>query len=390
MDEPTVFGHVISELDRQGHDCLVHYPSAHKDDYADKLEGFQRHQITIAGRYPDIIGFTTSEAVFTVEVKGESDFMKGIGQAMTYRRGSHLTYIAAPQTILENDIEHLSGNGIGALAVTDDGEINRHTPRGTSIPTELTDIEGRLSYQLRESSVPGSVSTIALSQPINFFAPPLAVHNHQIGSRDELDEIIESEYGFDASSHALDGARTLNLLKPELLELTDQAELALTSLRGIGVSKLSELAKMKNEIGRKETVAQKEPVLATLLRMLYRRHPDFQLFLEAIATLEPRFTLQSLLEHLVKRYPNVYLNLVCRQRSRNKARKLIESGSRKQLYTNRKTWEEVLYSNFIANFVQQLKHIGVLSPDTRSHNGALGDYDPDEKPWILTEEFISS
>jgi len=35
------------------------------------------------------------------------------------------------------------------------------------------------------------------------------------------------------------------------------------------------------------------------------------------------------------------------------------------------------------NFVQQLKHIGVLAAETRSHSGKISEYDPDAKPWIL-------
>jgi hypothetical protein len=45
----------------------------------------------------------------------------------------------------------------------------------------------------------------------------------------------------------------------------------------------------------------------------------------------------------------------------------------------------VIRNNVVFNFVQQLKHVGVLAPETRSHSGAMAEYDPDEKPWIVAD-----
>jgi hypothetical protein len=38
------------------------------------------------------------------------------------------------------------------------------------------------------------------------------------------------------------------------------------------------------------------------------------------------------------------------------------------------------------DFVQQLKHIGILAIETRSHSGAISEYDAKAKPWVLREE----
>jgi hypothetical protein len=37
------------------------------------------------------------------------------------------------------------------------------------------------------------------------------------------------------------------------------------------------------------------------------------------------------------------------------------------------------------NFVQQLKHIGVLAAETRSHSGKISEYDPGAKQWMVRE-----
>ena len=59
------------------------------------LDRCDTHRITIAGRYSDAIGFTATNRVFAIEVKGTTELLKGIGQALTYQRGSHVSYLAA-------------------------------------------------------------------------------------------------------------------------------------------------------------------------------------------------------------------------------------------------------------------------------------------------------
>jgi len=56
------------------------------------------------------------------------------------------------------------------------------------------------------------------------------------------------------------------------------------------------------------------------------------------------------------------------------------------LYRDRGVWTDVIRTNVLFNFVQQLKHVvGVLAPETRSHSGAIAEYDPDTKPWIVAD-----
>ncbi|MFO8114767.1 MAG: hypothetical protein R6U01_05310 [Halorubrum sp.] len=49
----------------------------------------------------------------------------------------------------------------------------------------------------------------------------------------------------------------------------------------------------------------------------------------------------------------------------------------------------MIRNNVLFNFVQQLKHVGVLAPETRSHSGAIREYDPDEKPWVVREDGVA-
>lgn len=72
MNESAVFGHVINELETREYQPLIHIPRSHQDTYADVLNRCESHQITIGGRYPDVLGFTHADRVFAVEVKGLS------------------------------------------------------------------------------------------------------------------------------------------------------------------------------------------------------------------------------------------------------------------------------------------------------------------------------
>lgn len=49
MNEPAVFGHVVTALNERNYEPLVHVPEAHSDAYADVLDRCRRHEITIAG-----------------------------------------------------------------------------------------------------------------------------------------------------------------------------------------------------------------------------------------------------------------------------------------------------------------------------------------------------
>lgn len=75
MEEPTVFDRVLNDLEAQGYDAFVHVPGSHSDRYQSVLERHEKHRISIAGRFPDVIGFTNTNRVFALEVKGDDDIL---------------------------------------------------------------------------------------------------------------------------------------------------------------------------------------------------------------------------------------------------------------------------------------------------------------------------
>jgi hypothetical protein len=83
----------------------------------------------------------------------------------------------------------------------------------------------------------------------------------------------------------------------------------------------------------------------------------------------------DLIRRLVHEYPNVFLNTFCTQAGRTRVRELIEAGQTSRIYEEEAVWKDIIRTNALFNFGQQLKHIGVLDSATRSHSGAISEYD---------------
>ena len=381
-----MFGHVIDELETRDYQPLVHVPGAHEETYADVLDRCETHQITIGGRYPDVLGFTHADRVFAVEVKGSSGLLRGIGQALTYQQGAHVSYLAAAADTVRQHSDLLRSKGVGVIGATDDGVTRWSAPPTSESHEQVVDIEGQLSVRLRRSDIVGDIASLSLAQPLNYLAPVVAVDLHGPLAGDELVDVIEAEYGFGAGTQARRSALSLGLLEgSDRFALTDQGELAATVLRGSGISTLEDIDAVKSDVGRSTVVEEHQP-LAILLRNCYERHPEFRLLLDALRKEGPRIHFPDLVRRVVHEYPNVFMNTFCTQAGRTRARELIEAGQVSRIYEEEAVWKDIIRTNVLFNFVQQLKHIGVLAAETRSHSGKISEYDPDAKPWVLRED----
>lgn len=383
MNEAAVFDHVVTELADRNYDPLVHVPEAHSDTYADLLDRCRQHDITIRGRYPDVIGFTNTNRVFAVEVKGSSGLLRGIGQAVTYQQGVHVSYLAGDEATVAPHTDLLRSKGIGVIGADESGIAAWRSPPTAESTAEVADIEGQLSLRLRGEEFGGDITTLSLAQPVNYLAPVVAIDRYGPLARDELVGVLADEYSFGAGTGAVASAGTLGLLATgSPCELTEQGELAATVLRGYGIEDLDDLRLTKEET-RGSTVADVHRPIAILLRNCFTRHPEFGLLLDALRKEGPRVHFLELVERLVHEYPNVFLSAFCTDRGRERARTLIERGETARLYRDPAVWRDVIRNNVLFNFAQQLKHVGILAPETRSHSGAIAEYDPDEKPWIV-------
>lgn len=385
MNEAAVFDTLVTELRDREYEPLVHVPSAHADAYSAVLDRCQRHSITIRGRYPDVLGFTNRDRVFAIEVKGNRNLLRGIGQALTYQHGAHDAYLAGDAAAVESHSALLQSKGVGVIGVDEAGVESWQSPPGSESSGGVADVEGQLSLHLRGEEFGGDVTTLSLTQPLNYLAPVLAIDRHGSLARDELIDVIADEYNFGAGAGALDGAQTLGLVsRATPFVLTSQGELAATVLRGYGIETLDDLRLSKEETSGRTVVEVHRPI-AILLRNQFSRHPSFGLLLDALRKEGEIVYFPALLERLVHEYPNVFLQAFCTERGRKTARERIERGESASLYRDRDVWTEVIRNNVLFNFVQQLKHVGVLKQETRSHSGPIAEYDPTEKPWYVHE-----
>jgi hypothetical protein len=141
---------------------------------------------------------------------------------------------------------------------------------------------------------------------------------------------------------------------------------------------------VKSALGRSTVVEEHQP-LAILIQNCYERHPEFRLLLDALRKEGPQIQFPALLRRLVHEYPNVFLSTFCTRAGRKRARKLIEAGQVAKIYEDEAVWKDIIRTNGLFNFVQQLKHIGILDAETRGHSGKISEYDAETKPWVLRD-----
>lgn len=390
--ESEVFQEVLENVEERGWDPFVHVPEAHVDEYENVVESYPRHEITISGRYPDILGYTHTNQIVAVEVKGSRDLLKGLGQALIYQTGSDRSYVASAAEPLEGVSEVALSKGLGTISVSGSGEVDWEDPKWHGEKRFIDDVERQLKYKVQGYETAGRISAMSLHHPVNFLAPIFALQD-EAKTKENLESSIREEYNFAAVDGAIQGAATLRLIdkKNGVYELTDQGELALSALRGEGVTDLADLKKVKEESGgRGSSLHQEFPEIATLLRNLFFRHPEFESFVSALYSVDLERSdgnevyFPDLVEHLVENYPNVFLNMMCSGRSRDKARRMMENGRRDEIYSNEDVWRDLVRNNVLFNFVGHLKHMGILSAETKSHGSAMNEYVPEEKPWILS------
>ena len=393
VSESEVFEEVLEEVEERGWDPFVHVPKAHSDEYENVVESYPGHKITISGRYPDVLGYTPTNQIVAVEVKGSKDLLKGLGQALVYQTGSDRSYVASAAEPLEGVSEVALSKGLGTISVDGSGSVDWEDPKWHGEKRFIDDVERQLNYKLQGYETAGKITSMSLHHSVNFL-PSIFVLEDGPKTKEVLESRIRQEYDFNAVDGSIRGSITLRLIEKAdgIYELTDQGELALSALRGLGVEDLEDLKRVKEKSGGVGNCLYLEfPEIATLLRNLSFRHPEFESFVSALYSTElerdegNKVYFPDLVEHLVENYPNVFLNMLCSSKSRGKARELMENGQRETIYENEEVWKEIVRNNVVFNFTGHLKHMGILSVETKGYGGAMDEYNPMEHPWILSD-----
>lgn len=404
LSEPEVFAHVLDELAERGYEPLIHVPGGHQErtDYRPVVDRAPMHRITVAGRYPDVVGFDDRDRVFAIEVKGHRDLMRGLGQALTYQQGVHATYLAADAGSLPNVASVARAHGVGCIGA-DSGGIETFEPANPTLErVYLPDVEGQLTYQLRRQESAGAIAGMKLTQPTNFLAPLVAVTTASDVPRPERDGFVDvtresedvlasisNEYGLGsgAREHAVSAASVLDFIAIDdgRIRVTEYGALIAAALTGLGIATLDDLLEVKQAVNRRILIDE-FPVIGIILRTSCLRHPEFRQFIEVLSEFSGKgpVVFPRILERVSTTYPNVYLNMLCSRDGRERARTFFERGETYRLYEDREVWEDVVLNNILFNFLQQLKHMGFVV-DTPTHGSAIDEYDPEDKPWIIPD-----
>jgi hypothetical protein len=141
-----------------------------------------------------------ADRVFAVEVKGSSGLLRGIGQALTYQQGAHVSYLAAASDTVGQYTDLLRSKGVGVIGAADEGVTRWSSPPTSESHEQVIDIEGQLSVRLRRSDIAGDIASLLLAQSLNYLAPVVAVDQHGPLAGDEMADVIEAEYGFGAGT----------------------------------------------------------------------------------------------------------------------------------------------------------------------------------------------
>ncbi|MGQ3721132.1 hypothetical protein [Natrialba aegyptia] len=382
--EGEVFKIVTQELKERGCDFLIHVPGSHRnrEEYQQVLKNNRIHNIPIKTKKADVIGKNNKDELIAIEIKGSTSEI-GLEQALIHQSGVHRSYIAVPEERLSLFESEARNVGLGLIGVEDDKIVRWEEPSDVYNRSLLEDVRRQLTYRLENRTSMHNISSLQLSQPVNFLAPLFALQNRP-REEEEIVDMISGEYNFNYPYETIRGASTLGLLekKGDSYSLSDDGVMAMSNLNGEGVDTIDDLNELKNRTSYKHTLYVENPAVATLLRKQYKEHPEFRTLDEVIDDFETkRIPLNRLTKELCKEYPNIFLNVFCSSDKRTKARKLIEGGDPDPLHSDMDTWREVMLQNVYDNFTRQLRQIGVLDPRTDVYYGRKNDFSPKEYPW---------
>lgn len=387
LSEEQVFAILTQELDSRGFQFFVHCR------YDSILQKYERHSIVIANSIPDILGIAPDDSVVGIEVKGDDEINRGIGQASSLRAGTNMSFLAADASELSRYHSQTRASTIGSIGVTEGGIEWWEEPNELENKSSLQDVRAQLTARLSGTEHISKIASLNLAHPANFLLPPLFLANsgyQQSLSRDAFTDQFESAIHLEgtATHHAIEGSTVLGLIEssPDSVQITDHGRLAVRILHGEDVSTIDQLERFIKETSQSTTIHRVAPLLAIWLLDQYRKHPDFEALFRTLQSFEPGtpILLTELSKRFIRDHPNAFLRLFCTKddKSRPRARQLILRGESHKLHENLDMFRHVIRQNLLQNFARQLQHLGVLSSETSSTTTRLEEYHPESYPWV--------
>jgi len=365
--EADIFSCLANWLDKRGYSFFVHVPKSHQsiEGYNKLYDKYMSHSISIGSYKPDIIGYTPSNRIFAIEVKGTDDLRKGLGQAISYQRGVDHAYLAADKSKL-NRIEDLAlSKGIGTYKI--DYQLSRVTEKHP-YAAEMKDLLYNTRHQLENMSITVNQKSSLLpkyADPLNQLMPVVAIAGHNRTTTNEIGDLVEKTgYPYHSEYKRMIGlAEYLGMIYEEnnTYHLSQQGDLGWLLLQGYGVKSVSDLRYLKERVA----LYKNHPQIATYLRNRFASNPDFRVLLEILYRRNgDNLSIQELCKVLIDNYPNTFLNLVYNSFDDQKIPTTIEQGRGEEIYNSPEILKQAIHSQFISNTVSQFKNLGVLKKKT--------------------------
>lgn len=413
MDEIEVVAAVAEHLDENNCRSFVDrtgYPSGRVAEVAERLENCEiNDSIRIAGRAPDIIGYTEDTEIFAIEAKGGDGIRKGIGQAAHYRQGVQRSYVAADIRGIEEFRETILASGLGVYAVNADGEVSEEAPREAVGATELNKTRRALAIKT-SSFVSDRKAFASTTMPLNAFLPVVVLAENvgldgTMSRSDCRDAIVDHEYGIGSNTapHLLTLARTLQLMEraegvADGIKLTDTGRMAYYLLHGkvsddteAGVTTVERchqiLEKIESWKYKRSVVYEFNAEVAAFLRDRYLSIPDVRLMVRVLAAHKGNSAeLSRILAEIATEAPEVYINLFVDYRHQEDFESLMKDAD---VDVEDEQFQEKILAyasgDALYNFLRQIIHVGILTSesdyvhqdDKRERNIYYWHWDPD-------------
>lgn len=347
---------------------------------------YPRHYITIKGFIPDIIGFTPLGYIVSIEAKGAKDIQKGIGQALVYKLGSDLVYLAAESDKIEPTQRILLQNQIGAIKVSEKNiELLEPISQYTALYRE--DTERELEFLKKKINVSQKrLTDLTRNHIINYLAP-VVITGSEYEDVTTILEKLES-YHVKATKELVKGAKIIGLIKEEegKIRLTDEGFLIKTLLRFKNLCSFEGLKEIIDKTSRKKGVAliTEYPEIAISLKMLYAQN---ELFVELLKVFErygkKELSFKELIKYIIQNKPNLFLSMFCKREKREEFLKLMQHGKEYEVYEDRKKLTEFIVHSTVFTFKKHLIHLGILSPELKIFSEQIGNYDSEADIWKI-------
>jgi hypothetical protein len=430
MDEDECVVAVSTFLENNGYRYFVDssYDSEMVSELPEKLHNCGVNDaIRIGRRKPDLIGYNENGEILAIEVKGDGDPRKGIGQAAHYRVGVHRSYLAAPESALDEFRGTIKSCGIGMFSV-DPALVEDGQPAGVS---KIDPVENLAATQLNKTRRALAIKTSGFeterdafsssTMPLNALLPVISIGindgtRQSIPLSDCVQTIVDHEDGLGKNTfdHAVSLSRTLQLTEihhtdvGRVIGLTELGQLTNLLLKGrvnsIGQWSLgldqnqlpdgdydTALRYLKKLKYKRSPVYEHDPEIAAFLRDRYLSIPDVRVLVQALAEIDGESAeLSEVLAEVAMEAPDVFINLLLDSRRVDDFQQLVEdSGGDLSSPELRRKLLDMSSPDYMYNFVRQLTHVHILHGGNNSvHQEDHDDLEIGDCSWTWKREIV--